>query len=156
MKIIQDDLTGTDVLTLLREHLEDMARHSPPESVHALNPEGLRAPGVTFYSAWDEGRLVGCGAIKQLDDGHGEVKSMRTASGHTRKGVARRVLAFLIAEARERGYRRLSLETGSMVAHEPARKLYESCGFVYCEPFSDYTEDPYSVFMTLDLEAGGK
>ncbi|MDF2645840.1 MAG: acetyltransferase, partial [Paenibacillus sp.] len=104
-----------------------------------------------FWSGWEQDELVGCGAIKELDSQHGEIKSMRTSSSHLRKGVARRILEHIIEEAKRRGYQRLSLETGSMDAFEPARRLYASFGFQNCEPFSDYIEDPNSVFMTKEL-----
>lgn len=128
-----------------------MFEHSPPESVHALDLEGLRSPEITFWSAWQEGELLGCGALKQLDTQHGEVKSMRTARAHLRKGVASGILQHIINEAERRSYNRLSLETGSMVAFEPAQALYASFGFEYCGPFADYNEDPNSVFMTRQL-----
>jgi putative acetyltransferase len=151
MEIKLDDLTGREVAELLEQHLESMAKHSPPESRHALNLEGLRKPEIFFWSAWQEGQLVGCGALKKLDENHGEIKSMRTSSSHLRKGVAKRVLQHIIEEAKKNGYRRLSLETGSMTAFEPARRLYSSFGFQYCKPFSDYIEDPNSVFMTMEI-----
>ena len=124
---------------------------SPPESVHALDLAALRKPEITFWTAWRDGELLGCGALKALDATHGEIKSMRTASAHRRTGVGRAVLEHIFAEARARSYARLSLETGSMEAFAPARRLYESFGFAYCPPFGDYTEDPNSVFMTRAL-----
>jgi putative acetyltransferase len=151
MHIEVDDLSGPAIAELLKEHLASMFVHSPAESVHALPIEGLRSPDITFWSVWDDGELLGCGALKELDPQHGEIKSMRTASAHVRKGVARAVVRHIIAEAKRRGYRRLSLETGSMAAFEPARQLYASSGFSYCEPFGDYVNDPNSVFMTLEL-----
>lgn len=151
MHIKIDDLSGPEIHALLQEHLRDVMLHSPPESVHALDIEGLRQPQVTFWTAWEDGELLGCGALKELDPGHAEIKSMRTAGAHTRKGVARNMLAHLIDQARHRDYTRLSLETGSMQAFEPARKLYSDFGFTYCEPFADYVEDPYSVFMSREL-----
>jgi len=151
MEIRLDDVSGPEVIALIGEHLQDMFEASPPESVHALNLDGLRQPHITFWSVWDDGALVGCGALKELDQEHGEVKSMRTASAHRRKGVARAMLAHIVEEARRRGYRRLSLETGSMDAFAPARKLYESFGFEYCGPFGDYVDDPNSAFMTKAL-----
>ena len=140
-----------EIAELLKEHLVSMFVHSPPESVHALPIEGLRSPDITFWSVWENGELLGCGALKELDPEHGEIKSMRTASADLRKGVARAVVRQIIAEAKRRGYRRLSLETGSMAAFEPARQLYAACGFTYCEPFADYVNDPNSAFMTLEL-----
>lgn len=151
MDIKVDDLSGTEIAELLEEHLQDMAVHSPPESIHALDLEKLRKPEITFWSAWEDKELVGCCALKELDSGHGEIKSMRTALSHQRKGVAKKLLQHLFEEAVRRGYTRLSLETGSMQAFQPARKLYENFGFHYCQPFADYREDPHSVFMTKDL-----
>ncbi|MGG6311641.1 GNAT family N-acetyltransferase [Paenibacillus macerans] len=151
MEIRLDDLSGPEIAALIGEHLANMAENSPPESIHALNLEGLKKPGVTFWSVWIDGELAGCGALKELDGRHGEVKSMRTADSYRRKGVARQMLAHLLEEAKRRGYHRVSLETGSMEAFAPARRLYESFGFAYCEPFADYAEDPNSVFMTKVL-----
>ena len=151
MEIREDNVRGTEVLALLKAHLADVARHSPPESVHALGVEALRAPNVTVWTAWDSGELLGCGALKELDPHHGEIKSMRTAEAHLRQGVGTRILEHLLAEARSRSYRRLSLETGSMEAFAPARRLYERFGFEKCPPFADYRPDPYSVYMTLPL-----
>jgi putative acetyltransferase len=151
MDIKIDDLTGTEIAELVDEHLQSMALHSPPESRHALNLDGLQKQEISFWSAWERGELVGCGALKELDGQHGEIKSMRTSSSHLRKGVAKRLLQHIIEEAKQRGYLRLSLETGSMDAFDPAKRLYASFGFQYCKPFSDYIEDPNSVFMTKEL-----
>ncbi|CAH0262074.1 putative N-acetyltransferase YsnE [Peribacillus sp. Bi96] len=151
MEIKIDDLTGSEVIELVREHLHGMTLHSPPESIHALNLEELRRPEITFWSVWDGEVLVGCGALKELDGQHGEIKSMRTSSAHQKKGVAKQLLQYIVDEAKRRGYRRLSLETGSMDAFLPARKLYASFEFQYCKPFSDYKEDTNSVFMTKEL-----
>lgn len=153
MQIKIDDLSGSEIYALLQEHLQDMVRHSPPESVHALDIEALRQPDITFWTAWEGGELLGCGALKELDAQHAEIKSMRTAARHLRKGVARHLLHHILAEARRRGYRRLSLETGSMEVFKPARNLYATFGFAYCGPFADYVEDPHSVFMTRELLA---
>lgn len=146
-----DPLESTEIIALLQTHLRCMEAVSPPESCHALNLDGLRQPEVTFWSVWEEMDLVGCGALKALDTQHGEIKSMRTADAHQRKGVASAMLAHIIQEAERRGYQRLSLETGSMAYFEPARCLYESFGFCYCEPFANYRPDPNSVFMTKVL-----
>jgi putative acetyltransferase len=151
MRVQLDDLSAPEVQALLREHLRHMHEVSPPESVHALGLQRLREPDVTFWSAWEGSELLGFGALQALDALHGEVKSMRTAASRQRRGVARALLSHIIAAARARGYRRLSLETGSMPAFDPARRLYESSGFVYCEPFGSYRDDPNSVFMTLRL-----
>lgn len=151
MEIRIDDLRGPEIAALLQEHLDDMALHSPPESIHALDLEKLRRPEITFWALWRDGELMGCGAIKQLDTTHGEIKSMRTSNRHRRKGVAAAMLQHILGEAQRRGYHRLSLETGSPDAFAPARELYARFGFSYCGPFADYVEDPYSVFMTREL-----
>ena len=151
MHIRIDDLQGNKIIALLREHKADLALHSPPESCHALDLDGLRRAEITFWSAWEAAELLGCGALKELDPAHGEIKSMRTVPGHARKGVATRLMRHILQEARRRGYRRLSLETGSMEVFEPARALYERFGFEACGPFADYIEDPYSLFMTIEL-----
>jgi putative acetyltransferase len=151
MDIRIDDLRGPEIAALLQEHLRDMYRVSPPESVHALDLDSLRKPDITFWTIWDADILAGCGAIKELDPQHAEIKSMRTASAHRRKGVAKQLLQHLLDEAKQRGYTRVSLETGSMDFFMPARALYASFGFKNCPPFSDYIEDPNSVFMTKEL-----
>ncbi len=151
MNIKIDDLSGPEIHELLREHLRNMALHSPPESIHALDLAALRSPEITFWTLWADGQLLGCGALKELDRQHAEIKSMRTSSAHLRKGVAKAMLSHILEEARRRSYRRLSLETGSAQAFEPARRLYASCRFTFCGPFADYVEDPYSVFMTREL-----
>ncbi|MDE2369116.1 MAG: GNAT family N-acetyltransferase [Burkholderiales bacterium] len=151
MEIRLDDLRGVPIRELLEEHLRDMHRHSPPESVHALDLDGLRRPEISFWTVWEGGELLGCGALKELDARHGEIKSMRTAAAHLRRGVGRRMLDHIVAEARRRGYARLSLETGSMAAFEPARRLYEDFGFELTEPFANYRPDPNSLFMTKAL-----
>lgn len=152
MRIGIDDLRGGDIVALLQAHLDEMFLHSPPESVHALDLEKLRRPEITFWTVRDGGgALMGCGALKALDETHGEIKSMRTAAEHQRKGVAATLMRHILQVARERGYRRLSLETGSPDAFQPARAMYERFGFEECGPFADYVEDPYSVFMTIEL-----
>ena len=152
MRIETDDLTRPEVLALLNEHLSNMYELSPPESVHALDVSKLKGPDITFWSVWgDDGRLVGCGALKQLSATHGEVKSMRTPAARRRQGAGRAVLEHIVGVARERGYERLSLETGSSDAFLPALRLYETFGFTRCGPFGNYREDPHSVFMTRTL-----
>jgi putative acetyltransferase len=146
-----DDLSRLEVRALLSQHLTNMYALSPPESVHALDVAGLRSPDVSFWTVWEGSALLGCGALKELGPTHGEVKSMRTPEHQRRRGVGRAVLTHIVGEARARGYKRLSLETGSMDAFKPAQKLYESFGFVYCGPFGAYKADPYSVFMSLEL-----
>jgi putative acetyltransferase len=151
VRIEPDDLSGPDVRALLAEHLADMHAVSPPESVHALDLDALRAPEVTFFAARSDGVLLGCGALKELDPTHGELKSMRTAAHARGRGVAAAVLTHLLGVARERGYRRVSLETGAEDFFVPARRLYARHGFVPCAPFADYADDPCSVFLTLEL-----
>jgi len=153
MQIDIDDPARDDVYALLDEHLRHMRELSPPESVHALDVSGLKSAGITFWSVRDGGVLVGCGALKELGPEHGEIKSMRTPGALRRRGAGRAVLNHILAEAGRRGYRRLSLETGSAQAFHAARRLYESVGFEPCGPFGDYSLDPHSVFMTLVLEA---
>ena len=151
MDIRVDDLSSPEIIRLLHEHLQSVALHSPPESVHALGLEALRNPDITFWSVWQDSELMGCGAVKELDSRHGEIKSMRTASSHLRKGVAATLMHHILEEAERRSYERLSLETGSMDAFAPARSLYASFGFKPCGPFANYVEDPYSVFMTREV-----
>ena len=151
MEIRLDNLTDIRTQMLIQAHLAGMATNSPIESVHALNVAALQQDSITFYSAWEQEDIMGCGALKELSPTHGEVKSMRTTEKHLRKGVAKAILHHIIDEARLRGYTTLSLETGSMEAFKPAHRLYESIGFTYCAPFSDYTEDPNSLFMQINL-----
>ncbi|QDH69222.1 GNAT family N-acetyltransferase [Marilutibacter alkalisoli] len=152
MQIQVDPLTGPEIAALLREHLDEMHRISPPESVHALDLDRLRTPEVTFWSAWSDGELLGCIALKQLDRGHGEIKSMRTSVRHQRRGVASALLRHLLEEAQRRGYRQLSLETGTQPEFSAARTLYARYGFQTCGPFAQYAEDPHSAFMTRMLQ----
>ena len=149
--IRRDDLTGEPARALIARHLRGMHENSPAESVHALDIDKLRAPDVTFWSAWIDGEIAGCGALKRIDAARGELKSMRVADAYLGRGIGRRILEHLIAEARSLGLDSLWLETGSAAAFTPALKLYESAGFVRCGPFGDYTDGPFSVFMTMAL-----
>lgn len=148
IKINIDDLTDGAITELLNAHLQDMHKYSPAESIHALDTDKLKDPSMTFWAARENGTLVGCGALKALDATSGEIKSMKTAQGHTRKGIAKQLLAAIIREAQTRGYARVSLETGSHSAFQPAIALYEKYGFEECGPFADYELDPYSRFYT--------
>jgi putative acetyltransferase len=150
-EIRQDDLTGREITALLRLHLDDMHQWSPPESVHAMPVERLRQSDVTFWSAWDGDSLAACGALRHLDHDHGEIKSMRAAPAYRGKGAGKAILLHLLAEARARGYRRVSLETGRPEPFWPARRLYEAHGFAECPPFADYVLDDFSICMTRDL-----
>ena len=151
MDIRQDDLRGPEIAALLRAHLDHAAAHSPPESIHALDLDRLRVPEITFWSVWQGGELMGCGALKELAPDHGEIKSMHTARAHRGKGVGTRLVAHILEVAKARGYRRVSLETGTMDGFAPARALYGRFGFRVCPPFAQYREDPNSVCMTLEL-----
>ena len=148
LQIRIDDLSSPEIRALLEEHLAEMRRISPPESVHALDLDGLRRPEITFWTAWRGDQLVGCGALKELDAGHAEIKSMRTALGHQGGGIGTTMLRHILAEADRRGYHQLSLETGSQPHFEPARQLYQRHGFVSCAPFGNYRDDPNSAFFT--------
>ncbi len=151
MRIEVDDLTRPQVHALLTEHLRDMHATSPPESIHALDLDGLRHPDITFWTAWLATDLAGCVALKRLDATHAELKSMRTAAGQTGRGIGTGLLTHALAAATAGGYRRVSLETGSMAYFEPARRLYRKHGFRPCQPFGDYRHDPHSMFFTKIL-----
>lgn len=151
MKTEIHDLNGPEIAAFLEDHIKDMKKVSPPESKHALDLDGLRAKDITFWVIRDGDSIVGCGALKALDKHHGEIKSMRTLASLRGKGIASTLLTHIINEATQRGYRMLSLETGSMPFFEPARRLYARFGFVSCAPFADYVQDPNSVFMRLEI-----
>ncbi|MET9513769.1 GNAT family N-acetyltransferase [Streptomyces sp. NPDC002994] len=151
MKIVVDDLSGRQIAEFLDEHVQEMRSITPPDSKHALDLDSLRSPEVTFWSVMDGDTLVGCGAIKRLDAGHAELKSMRAAPARKRSGIASLLLNHIVTEAQRMGFTRLSLETGSDEFFLPARKLYGKFGFEYCEPFAGYRPDPNSVFMTKKL-----
>lgn len=150
-EIRQDDLSGQAVQALLALHLGGMHANSPPGHVFALDLSGLRAPEMTVWSVWDGDDLAGIGALKALGDGVGELKSMRTAPGHLRKGVAAALLDHIIAVARARAWKRLSLETGRGPAFEPALALYRKRGFVDGDAFADYAGGTFSQFLHMDL-----
>lgn len=150
-EIREDDLSGREIAALLEFHVAEAMRHSPPGSVHAMPIDRLRGPDITFWSLWRDGELAGCGALKELDSEHGELKSMRTAPRFLRLGVGAAILLHLIEQGRRRGYRRLSLETGRPQAFAAARALYRKHGFEECPPFADYREDDFSICMTRTL-----
>ncbi|WP_286262899.1 GNAT family N-acetyltransferase [Thalassotalea atypica] len=143
-----DDLSRLEVIQLLQDHLEDMRKTSPPESIHALDLSGLQSSDITFWSCWLDNQLVGCIALKELDQYHGEIKSMRTTSHARNQGVGTQMLTYLLRTAKARGYQQVSLEKGSMTFFEPARNLYLKQGFELTGPFADYEIDPNSLFMT--------
>lgn len=151
MRIERDDLSRPAVIALVERHLREAFANSPPGSVFALDRSGLTDPAVTLWTAWDGGDLLGMGALKALGDGEGEIKSMRTAPDAQRRGVGRAMLDHLIAEARARGWRRLSLETGSNTPFAAARAMYAAAGFVECGPFGDYRDTDFSRYFTLTL-----
>lgn len=148
MRICKDDASGQEIRALLETHFAAMLANSPKDSCHFLDFDGLNASDVTFWSIWDGNSLAGCGALKEIDCGHGEIKSMRTHRDYLRKGAASAMLDHIIATAKKRGYTRLSLETGSSYSFEPALALYTRNGFVPCPPFAGYSLDPFSIFMT--------
>lgn len=151
MDIKIDDLSGGEVIKLLEEHLADMHAHSPPESIHALDVEALKSPEITFFSGWLDGELYGCLAIKHLTSQHVELKSMRTSQSARKSGIATKLLTHALNAAIDKGYTKVSLETGAQDFFRPARSLYEKFGFTYCEPFADYKADANSHFMTREL-----
>jgi putative acetyltransferase len=152
MRIIEDDLTGPEIQELLRIHAEGMMANSPEGSCHFLDLTGLQVPEVTVWSIWDADQLAGCGALREIDPTHGELKSMRTAEEHLGKGVGRLMLSHILDTARARGHERVSLETGSTPAFDAAVHLYESVGFELCGPFDTYVDDPFSRFYSLALD----
>lgn len=154
VEIAPDDLTSPEIVAFLEAHVAQLRSMGPPESTHALDLAGLRSPDVRCWSAYDAGELVGCVALKDLgptDAGHGELKSMRTAPGRVREGIAARLLAHVLDEARAAGFTRVSLETGADAFFVPAHALYRRHGFVDCEPFASYRPDPLSLFLTREL-----
>ncbi|MBI0328014.1 GNAT family N-acetyltransferase [Burkholderia plantarii] len=153
MIIKPGDFDHPQVTALLRQHLQGMQAASPPGSVFALDLSGLQRPDIAFFTAWDGEALLGCGALRELSPTHGEIKSMRTAAAHLRRGVGSRLLGHLLALARERGYTRVSLETGSGEAFEPAVAMYRRHGFVNGECFGGYTASDFNQFLHLDLAA---
>lgn len=152
MQIREGGLDEPEVVALLRLHMEGMLANSPKDSCHFLDLSGLRAPEVTFWSVWDGDALLGMGALKQIEPDHGEVKSMRTAPDQLRGGVGAALVSHILKVARERGYRRLSLETGSGPHFDAAHALYRKFGFTDCGAFAGYpADDPFSRFMTRVL-----
>ncbi|HKX22104.1 MAG TPA: GNAT family N-acetyltransferase [Rhizorhapis sp.] len=150
MEIRKDDPTAPHVADLLAHHLQEL-QNIMAERSFALDASGLSAASVTFWTAWEDDALVGFGALKELDTTHGEVKSMRAAPAARGTGVGRAILCHIIAEARNRGYAQVSLETGTTMLHEPAVSLYRSAGFVSCDAFADYQPSPHNQFLNLDL-----
>jgi len=153
IEIQSANLDTPEFAALIDAHAELMLSLSPPGSCHFLPMDGLRTPDVTVWEMREGDALVGCGALKELSTTHGELKSMHTLQSKRGAGLGRKMLEYVLSEARQRGYQRISLETGSTDGFKPSRTLYHSAGFEICEPFGDYVLDPHSVFMTLDLSA---
>jgi putative acetyltransferase len=152
-EIREDDLSGPEIAALLQAHLLFTGDNSPEDSMHALDLAALRAPEITFWTAWDGAGLLGCGALKELSPTQGEIKSMHTTAAHRGKKIGARMLNHIMDVARQRNYQRISLETGSMEVFAVARALYSRHGFTLCGAFADYVEDRHSVFMQLELAA---
>ena len=150
-QIVENDLTGEDIIALLAGHASAMLENSPAGSTHFLNLEQLRGPDSRFWSIHQNGALAGCGALKQLDGQSAEVKSMRTAEAFLRKGAAGHLLEHMIHHARVMGLEVLYLETGTSAAFTPAHALYRKYGFEFCGPFGDYQASPHNIFMMLKL-----
>ncbi len=151
LRIVADDLSGEEIGALIAYHLAESNRWSPPESIHAMLCERLAKSDIAFFSAWQGDELAGCGALKQLSNDHGKLKSMRVAPAFLRQGVGEAILLHLIGEARHGGYARLSLETGRPESFRAARTLYAKHGFAECPPFGDYVSDDFSLCMSRAL-----
>ena len=151
IRIREDDLAGDDIARFLREHLEEMYEITPPQSVRAFDLEALRSPGITFWSAWRKDKLLGCAALREIDAGTGEIKSMRVSKAHRGEGLGSKILEHIIGEAKRRDYEYLKLETGALPEFEAARAFYLRYGFEYCGPFADYPDDPNSAFLEKRL-----
>jgi len=151
MKIVEDDLSGSEIQTLLGVHYTDATIQNPDGHSHVLYVTELKDPSITFWSAWDKNEIMGCGALRELSKTEGEIKSMHTHAEYRRKGVSSALLTHIIQCGKSRGYKCISLETHPVPGYAAARALYESFGFTYCGPFSNYEDDPNSVFMTLEL-----
>lgn len=151
MEVVEGRLGDPQVEALLRLHRAESFASTPADNAHTLDSAALAKPGVRFFSAWEGDALLGIAALRAIDAGHAEIKSMRTHAEHLRKGVARALLAHLIVKARTAGYARLSLETGTAPMFAPANAMYEAHGFADCAPFAGYPPSPYNRFMTLAL-----
>ncbi len=151
LRIVVDDLTGPEIAALLEAHTAELRTLSPPESKHAFDIAQLRRPDITMWTVWEGETLVGCGALQDLGNGEAELKSMRVVAECIGRGIASTLLRHILAEARARGFTRVSLETGSMDFFTPAHRLYAKHGFAPCGPFGKYVDDPNSAFMTMLL-----
>ncbi|WBH17361.1 GNAT family N-acetyltransferase [Sphingomonas radiodurans] len=151
MELREGGLDDPRVIALIAHHLAEARGSTPQDNAHAMGTEALRHPDISFWAAWEGEALLGVAALRQLSLNHGEIKSMRTAPEHVRRGVARALLAHLIALARTRGYSRVSLETGTALMFDAANRMYEAVGFVDGPAFGGYPESPHNRFMTLAL-----
>ena len=150
-RFFEGELDRDDVRSLLAQHFAEMRAGSPPEACHVLPIDGLKSPGIRFFTLREDGVLLGCGALKRLGPGHGEVKSMRTADSALGRGVGKAMLDHLVATAKSEGMTRLSLETGSTEQFAAANRLYEKEGFERCGPFGDYADSPWTRFFTKEI-----
>lgn len=148
LEIFKDGSVSSGITHLLEKHLQDMHQYSPADSIHALDTEQLKQPELTFWSARINNEVVGCGALYELSESEGEIKSMKVDSAHLRKGIAAQLLSEIVTEAERRNYRKISLETGAHDAFIPAIALYERFGFTECGPFANYKQDPHSRFYS--------
>ena len=151
MKTIEGNFDNPEVNQLLKKHFIELRSVSPEGSTHVLDIEGLKVPSIKFWSIWDEEKLIGCGALKFLDPGHGEFKSIRIADEFRNMGYGIKLLEHLIIEAKKNGIRKISLETGAGNFFKPARKLFENAGFKNCEPFAHYKIDPNSCYYSKEI-----
>ena len=151
LKSIEGNFDDPEVHKLLTKHFIELRAASPEGSAHVLDIPGLKTPSIKFWSLWDNNQLIGCGALKFLDETHGEFKSIRVADKHRKKGMGEKIISHLITEAKKIGIKRLSIETGAGEFFSPARKLFKKFGFKACKPFAHYKEDPNSCYFDLEI-----
>ena len=151
MKSIENNFEDPKVNELLNKHFIELRSVSPKGSTHVLDIPGLKIPSIKFWSLWENNNLVGCGALKFLEDNHGEFKSIRISDKYRNKGLGKKIIDYLIEEAKNLNIKKISVETGTGNFFEPARKLFKKCGFKPCDPFAHYKEDPNSCYFTIDL-----
>ena len=152
MKSIENNFEDPKVNELLNKHFIELRSVSPKGSTHVLDIPGLKIPSIKFWSLWENENLIGCGALKFLEDNHGEFKSIRISDKYRNKGLGKKIIDYLIEEAIKLNIKKISIETGTGIFFEPARKLFKKCGFKPCDPFAHYKEDPNSCYFTLDLK----
>ena len=152
MKSIEGNFNNLQVNEMLKKHFIELRSVSPADSCHVLDIEGLKNSSIKFWSLWENEQLIGCGALKFLEESHGELKSIRVAEPFKNKGYGKKVIQHLILEAKKLNIKKLSLETGAGDFFLPARKLFKKIGFKNCSPFAHYKSDPNSCYMSLDLD----